>query len=78
MTQSASVQVGSRCRISLLRAACEHLSISPGDRLLVDIQVGLLILVPQPLDYATHLAGLHQEVWVGLDTTGYLAEERQA
>ena len=78
MTKSASVQVGSRYRISLPRTACERLSISPGDRLLVNIQDGLLILVLQLLDYAAHLAGLHREVWAGLNTAVYLAEERKA
>jgi len=75
---SASVQVGSRYRISLPRVACEQLSLKPGDRLLVDMQDGLLILIPQPEDHATHLAGLHREVWAGLDTAAYLAEERGA
>ena len=45
---------------------------------LVDVQDGLLILLPQPADYAAHLAGLHREVWAGLDTTAYLREERDA
>jgi len=54
------------------------LNIQSGDRLLVDIQDGLLILLPQPQDYTIHMAGLHRKVWAGLDTTGYLQEERDA
>lgn len=29
-------------------------------------------------DYTTHLAGLHQEVWDGIDTDAYLQQERDA
>jgi prevent-host-death family protein len=33
----------------------------------------------QPItDYTTHLAGLHREVWEGVDTGTYLQEEREA
>jgi AbrB family looped-hinge helix DNA binding protein len=75
---SVSVKVSSRYQIAVPKIAREHLNIQKGDRLLVDIQDGLLILIPQPQDYAAHLAGLHQDVWAGLDTTAYLQEERAA
>ena len=78
MPKSVSVKVSSRHQISVPRIARDRLNIKSGDRLLVDIQDGLLILVPQPRDYAAHLAGLHQDVWKDLDTTTYLAEERDA
>jgi len=73
-----SVKVSSRYQIAVPRIARERLNIQRGDRLLVDVQDGLLILLPQPQDYATHMAGLHREVWSGLDTTAYLQEEREA
>lgn len=78
MSDPVSVKVSSRYQISVPRVARERLNIQSGDRLLVDVQDGLLILVPQPQDYTTHLAGLHREVWAGLDTTAYLQEERDA
>ena len=73
-----SVKVSSRYQISVPRIARERLNIQSGDRLLVDVQDGLLILLPQPRDYTAHLAGLHREVWADLDTTAYLQEERDA
>jgi AbrB family looped-hinge helix DNA binding protein len=73
-----SVKVSRRYQIVVPRIARERLNIQSGDRLLVDIQDGLLILLPQPRDYTTHLAGLHREVWEGLDTTAYLQQERDA
>ena len=60
------------------RVARERLNIKCGDRLLVDVQDGVLILTPQPQDYVAHLAGLHKEVWAGVDTTAYLDQEREA
>ena len=78
MSDPVSVKVSSRYQISVPRIARERLNIQSGDRLLVDVQDGLLILLPQPRDYAAHLAGLHREVWAGLDTTAYLQEERDA
>jgi hypothetical protein len=49
-----------------------------GVRLLVDVQDGLLILLPEPDDCTVRLAGPHRQVWKGLDTTRYLQEERDA
>ena len=78
MSRPVSVKVSSRYQIAVPRLARERLNIQSGDRLLVDVQDGLLILLPQPQDYAAHLGGLHREVWAGLDTTAYLQEERDA
>jgi AbrB family looped-hinge helix DNA binding protein len=76
MAQSTSVKVSSRYQIAVPRIARERLKIEKGDRLLVDVQDGLLILLPQPKDFAAHLAGLHKEIWADLDTDAYLREER--
>lgn len=78
MSEPVSVKVSSRYQISVPSAARERLNIQSGDRLLVDIQDGLLILLPQPQNYTARLAGLHREVWEGVDTTAYLQEERDA
>jgi len=78
MAQPVSVQVNSRYQISIPRIARERLNIQIGDRLLVGVQDGLLILTPQPQDCVAHLAGLHREVWADLDTTAYLDGEREA
>ena len=78
MAQPVSVKVSSRYQISIPRIARERLNIQSGDRLLVDVQDGLLILTPQPQDCVAHLAGLHREVWADLDTTAYLDEQREA
>ena len=78
MPQPMSVKVSSRHQIALPQMARRRLNIHAGDRLLVDVQDGLLILIPQPQDYAVHMAGLYREVWEGLDTTEYIQQEREA
>lgn len=78
MSKPISVKVSPRNQISLPSRARRELNIQPGDRLLVDIQDGMIILMPQPNDYVNHMAGLYQEIWQGIDTTKYLNEEREA
>lgn len=78
MSEPTTVKVSGRYQISLPSRARQLLNIQAGDRLLVDIQDGLLILIPQPTDYVAEMAGLHQNVWKGIDTTTYLNEERAA
>jgi AbrB family looped-hinge helix DNA binding protein len=72
------VKVSSRYQIAVPRIAREHLGIEKGDRLLIDVQDGVLVLLPCPQDYAERLRGLHREVWAGVDTDAYLHEERDA
>ena len=77
MSQAVSVKVSSRNQIVVPRIARERLNIQSGDRLLVDVQDGVLILIPKPQDYVERMAGLHKEVWADVDTASYLEEERQ-
>jgi AbrB family looped-hinge helix DNA binding protein len=76
MGESMSVKVSKRYQIAVPAAARERLGINRGDRLIVDIQDGMLILLPEPHSYARHLAGLHHEIWDGVDTQEYIAGER--
>jgi len=76
MKNTVSVKVSNRYQISLPSVARKRLNIRAGDRLLVDIQDGLIVLIPQPNNYAKYLAGLHKGVWQDVDTTEYLEKER--
>lgn len=73
-----SVKVSKRYQIAVPAAARQQLNIQSGDRLIVDIQDGMLILIPEPDDYSKHLAGLHQEIWRGIDVQQYINEERNS
>ena len=76
MRNNVTVKVSGRYQISLPSVARKRLNIQAGDRLLVDIQAGLIVLTPQPNNYTGYLAGLHKDVWQDVDTTAYLEEER--
>jgi AbrB family looped-hinge helix DNA binding protein len=78
MNEGVTVKVSNRYQIALPSVARKQLNIQAGDRLLVDIQEGLIVLSPQPHNYVDYLAGLHQEIWEGVDTTAYLQQEREA
>ena len=72
-----SIKVSSRYQISIPAAACQQLKIQRGDRLLVDIQDGMLILIPKPGNYTAMLAGLHHGIWESVDTDDYIDRERE-
>lgn len=78
MDTNDTVKVSGRYQISLPSRARRALGIEAGDRLMVVVHDGMLILLPQPEDYVGYLDGLHREIWQGLDTTAYLNEERAA
>lgn len=78
MTEPITVKVSNRYQIALPSLARKELNIQAGDRLLVDIQDGMIILLPQPQDYVAYLAGLHKDIWENVDTTTYLDQEREA
>jgi AbrB family looped-hinge helix DNA binding protein len=78
LSKPIQVKVSSRNQIAVPSRVREQLNIRSGDRLLVDIQDGVIVLVPQPVDYTTHLSGLYRQVWQDLDTSAYLREEREA
>ncbi len=76
MKSQTSVKVSSRYQIALPSIARKQLNIQAGDRLLVDIQDGLIILMPQPENYTEHMAGLHKNIWQETDPNAYLEKER--
>ena len=75
---TTSVKVSSKYQIAVPQMARKKLNIKQGDRLLVDVQDGVIILIPQPKRYTDYLQGLHSEIWKGIDTQKYLNGERGA
>jgi len=76
MTDQLTVKVSKRYQIAVPSLARQLLNIQDGDRLLVDIQDGMMILIPRPESYTDALAGLHSEIWQGVDAQQYVNEER--
>jgi len=71
-----SVKVSNRYQIAVPQLARKRLKIKGGDRLLVDVQDGMIVLLPEPQNYTQSLAGLHREIW---EKSGeYIIRERNA
>jgi AbrB family looped-hinge helix DNA binding protein len=75
---ATQVKVSSKYQIAVPKAARQKLHIQRGDWLLAEVRDDVLILIPRPKDFVTHLAGLHKEIWEGIDAGKYVAGERQA
>ena len=75
---TTSVQVSAKFQISIPQIVRRKLNIKKGDRLLVDVQDGVIVLIPEPKRYADYLQGLHGEIWKGIDVQKYLNGERNA
>ena len=73
---TTSVKVSAKYQIAVPQIARKKLNIKKGDRLLVDVQDGVIVLIPEPKRYTTYLQGLHGEIWKGIDVQKYLNEER--
>ena len=75
---TTSVKVSAKYQIAVPQIARKKLNIKKGDRLLVDVQDGVIVLIPEPKRYTNYLQGLHSEIWKGVDTQKYLNEERES
>ncbi len=73
---TTSVKVSAKYQIAVPQIARKKLNIKKGDRLIVDVQDGVIVLIPQPQSYTNYLQGLHSEIWKNIDTQKYLNEER--
>ncbi len=75
---TTSVKVSAKYQIAVPQIARKKLNIKKGDRLLVDVQDGVIVLIPQPKRYTDYLQGLHSEIWKDIDVQDYLKGERDA
>jgi AbrB family looped-hinge helix DNA binding protein len=75
---TTSVKVSAKYQITVPQIARKKLNIKKGDRLLVDVQDGVIVLIPEPKRYTNYLQGLHSEIWKGVDVQKYLNGERDA
>lgn len=78
MRETTTVKVSKRHQIVVPSSVRSQLNIEAGDRLLADVQDRVLVLIPQPENDTEHLAGLHKEVWAGIESDGYLHRDRDA
>jgi len=72
------IKVNSQNLISIPTSVREKLNIKAGDRLLVDVQDGIMVLIPQPESCTNKLQGLHSEIWKSIDVEKHINAEREA
>ncbi len=73
-----TVKVRDKFRITLPAEARRRLGIRPGDRLIYDVRRNSVLLMREPESYAEQLAGLHADIWAGVDPVEYVRRERGA
>ena len=73
-----SIKVNSKYQITIPKIARKKLNIKMGDRLLVDVHGSVIVLIPEPKSYTSHLQGLHGEIWKGVDIQNYINGERRS
>lgn len=78
MGEPNTVKVSKKYQIAVPASVRQQLNIQNGDLLLVDIQDGFIILMPEPTNYTQALQGLHKDVWEGVDTQKYIDKERES
>ena len=72
------VKVDTKYQITMPKSMREKLKVNAGDRWLLDVQDGRMILIPESRRYARYLQGLHGEIWKGADAQEYGNAEREA
>jgi antitoxin PrlF len=72
-----TVKVSDKFQIAVPAAVRRQLGIKRGDRLLVHVRGNHILLMPEPDSYADRLAGLHAEIWSGVDPAEYVRHERE-
>ena len=65
-------------QITIPRDIRRKLNIKAGDSLVMNVQDGVIILIPQPKRLTDYLLGLHRELWKDIDVQKYLDSEHGA
>ena len=70
------VKVSSKHQIAVPAAVRRRLTIDAGDHLLMEVQDGVIVLIPEPADPIAELKGLGREIWEDVDAQDYVNQER--
>ena len=56
----------------------KRLGIDEGDEVLIKVEGNTALIIPKPKNYASHLCGLHNEIWGDVNIDQYISEERDS
>jgi AbrB family looped-hinge helix DNA binding protein len=72
------VKVSKKFQIAIPAEVRRQLGIKQGDELVIDVEGKHALLMRVPESHAADLAGLHADVWAGVDPDEYVRREREA
>ena len=75
MVSQVSVKISSKHQIAVPSAIRKERHLEAGDRLIVQVRDGVIVLMPRRGDTVDQLRGLYREVW-DADVEAYVDEER--
>jgi len=75
---ASTVTLSSKNQIVIPKEAREKLHVGPGQQFLVLVKEDRIVLIPRPVDFVARMAGLHKEIWKGVDPDRYLDGERES
>jgi len=78
MSLTQTAKVSSKYQIVIPKRVRQELGLQPGDRLLIRLEDGKVVMRLRPRSYAQHLQGLHKEVWKDIEAAEYVDKEREA
>ena len=61
--KTAIVKLSRKGQMVLPKEAREHLSLQPGDMVIITIKDGILQIAPKPKTYAQYIRGLGNDLW---------------
>ena len=75
---SVAVTMSRKNQIIVPREAREKLHLKAGEQFLVLCKEDRIVLIPKPRSFVEKMAGLHREVWEGVDAQNYLNDQRES
>jgi len=75
--ERARAKLTSKCQVVIPKLIRERLGLRAGDAVLLRAEEGVLVMVPEPKDWATAWRGLGADVWEGVDVKEYIRQLRE-
>jgi len=72
------LKLSSKYQVVIPKEVRKKLNLHAGDKLIVEIREGKIVLRPRPKSYTNYMLGLGKKMWEGVDATEYVSKERES
>lgn len=72
------VRVTRKHQVVAPKEARKALGVGSGDKLVVEVAKGKVMVKARPKSYAKYMLGLHSKIWTGVKVEEYVRKEREA